>query len=90
MNSEGLNAPLFYEVCSMLIFEKLKETLFSNTKVKDNVQNYATSLVLKKTVLGDILENPENFKIEAFFEGREIILKITPKDKYIDVYDDSQ
>lgn len=70
----------------MLIFDKIKETLFSSTTVKNEVKNYATSLVIKKTVLGDILDHPEDFKIEAFFEGREIILKITPKDGVIDIY----
>lgn len=30
----------------------------------------------RKTVLSDLLDNPENFKMEAFIEDEEIIVKI--------------
>lgn len=30
----------------------------------------------RKTVLNDLLDNPENFKMEAFIENEEIIVKI--------------
>ena len=35
----------------------------------------------KRSILADAINNPENFKLEAFIEGEEIILKIKRKEE---------
>lgn len=33
----------------------------------------------KRSLLGEVIENPENFKLEAFIEGEEIIIHVKRK-----------
>ena len=72
----------------MVIFNKLLEKIVDKTEVQTTMITEQTiqrvlPTIKKKTVLGDILEKPEDFKIEAYFEGRGIIIKVEPKNDYV-------
>lgn len=44
------------------------------------VQKAATSLMEKLPVVGDLMNDPETFKIEVFIEGEEIVIKLKKKE----------
>lgn len=68
----------------MVIFDKLVNAIIDKTEVQETrLTNMAVERVIPaikhKTVIGDLIEDPENFKLEAYFEGRGLVIKIEPK-----------
>ena len=72
----------------MVIFNKIMEKIVDKTEVTSMTVTEQTiqrviPAIKKKTVLGDILDDPENFKLEAYFEGNGLVIKVEPKSDYV-------
>lgn len=71
-----------------MIFNKLKEKLDKKTEsletqvVEGVVQNLVPTITTH-TVLGDILSNPECFKLEIYFQGNELHATVKPREQVI-------
>ena len=59
----------------MVLFDKIKKasgkTIMQETAISNPIATIAA-----KTVLGDILSEPENFKIEIYMNGKEVVAKV--------------
>lgn len=72
----------------MILFNKLKDkvnkkTEAMETQIVDGVVQNLVPTIKTHTVLGDILNNPEAFKLEVWFEGNELNAKIKPREQVI-------
>jgi hypothetical protein len=70
----------------MILFDKLKEkvskkTESMETQIVDGVVSNLVPAIKHRTILGDILENPEAFKLEIWFDNNELNAKIKPREK---------
>lgn len=62
----------------MILFDKLKQAVIQSTDISQARLSLpvANSPNRKKTVLNDVLDNPYNFKVEAYLDGDEIVMRV--------------
>lgn len=66
----------------MLLFDIIKDTIINSTdlsKAKLSLPIPVDKPAIKKCVVGDIINKPEKFKLEAYIEGNEVVMRIKPK-----------
>lgn len=65
----------------MLIFDALKRNIVKNTDVSKAKVSIPIADIpeSKRTVISDILDNPQSFKLEAYLEEKEIVIRIKPR-----------
>ena len=72
----------------MILFDKLKtkidkKTESMETQIVDGVVQNLVPAIRHKTVLGDILDHPEAFKLEIWFDGNELNAKVKPREQVV-------
>lgn len=64
----------------MLLFDIIKDTVINSTDLsKAKLRLPVNKPAIKKCVISDIMNKPENFKFEAYIEGKEVVMRIKPK-----------
>lgn len=66
----------------MRLIDILKDVVMNRTdlsKAKISLPIPVDTPAVKKCVLGDIVNKPEKFKLEAYIEGNEVVMRIKPK-----------
>lgn len=69
----------------MLLFDAIKKKINNHTEVieaqvSENVSNAIMDTVKNRTVLGDILDCPQAYKLEAYLDGDGIAINIRPRE----------
>ena len=64
----------------MKLLDLIRSSIIGNTDIsKAKLSLPVKPSSGKKCVLGDIMENPENFKLIAYMEGNEVVIRVKPK-----------
>ena len=69
----------------MVLFDKIKKAAGKTITPEIAISN-PIATIAAKTVLGDILSEPGNFKIEIYMNGKEVVAKVKPREDVI-IYD---
>lgn len=71
----------------MRIFDIIRSAIVNNTDLSNaKLSLPVNTSKIKKCVIGDIIENPEEFKLIAYMENNEVVIRVKPKKgKVIDV-----
>lgn len=67
---------------NLLLIDIIKGAIISNTnvsKAKISLPIPVNTPAVNKCVLGDIVNKPEEFKLEAYIDGNEVVMRIKPK-----------
>lgn len=72
----------------MVFFDKLRRSAENaqksvETQVAANVSTQVMQTIKTRTVLGSIIEYPEAYKLEAYFDTDGINIKIKPRDDVV-------
>lgn len=70
----------------MELFNKLKDAIVggvdvTETRITTMTKEHALKSIASKTCLGDLMQNPEKYKAEIYFEGKGIVAKVIPKER---------